>query len=101
MTSKIRTELLTFIFRTLHFRTAPRNSWHKSRGVRIIFLFKALAEKGLKPPDNRHTKHECIFQCQEHGFYISKEYLAKNIYLRDDREEINFNNQEVGRKVSL
>ena len=55
----------------------------------------------MKPPDNRHTKHECIFQCQEHGFYISKEYLAKNIYLRDDREEINFNNQEVGRKVSF
>ena len=57
-------------------------------------------KKGLKPPDNLQTKRECIFKCQEHGFSISKEYLAKNIYLRDDREEINLNNQEVGRKVS-
>lgn len=54
-----------------------------------------LAKKGLKPPDNRQTKIECIFECQEHGFSISKEYLE-----RDDREEINFNNQEVGRKIN-
>lgn len=59
------------------------------------FFFQELAKKGLKPPDNRQTKIECIFECQEHGFSISKEYLE-----RDDREEINFNNQEVGRKVS-
>ena len=68
---------------------------------KLFFYFQELAKKGLNPPNNRKTNHECIFQCQEHGFYISKEYLAKNIYLRDDREEINFNNQEVGRKVSL
>ena len=66
-----------------------------------------MAKKGLKPPDNRQTKRDCIFECQEHGLYISKNYLGRDGSnmnegrFQSEYEEINFNNQEVGRKVSF